>query len=64
MGPGLSCRCLSPVDRYCKIEEEELSPAPTRDHMYLILKVKEASPTLHAQVGSLEVKRGVMSTYR
>ena len=63
MGPGLSCRYLSHVDRYCKIEEE-LSPAPIRDHIYLILKVKEASQTLHAQESSLEVKRRVMSTYR
>ena len=64
MGPGLSCWCLSPVGRYSKIEEEELSPAPIRDHIYLILKVKEASPTLHAQEGSLEVKGRVMSTYQ
>ena len=52
------------MGRYSKIEEEELSPAPIRDHIYLILKAKEASPTLHEQEGSLEVKGRVMSTYQ
>ena len=37
---------------------EELSPAQIRDHIFLILKVKETSPTTHAQKGSLEVKKG------
>ena len=41
-------------------EEEELSPAQIRDHIFLILKVKETFPTIQAQKGSLEVKKGVM----
>ena len=44
-------------------EEEELSPAQIRDHIFLILKVKETFPTTHVQKGSLEVKKGMMSTY-
>ena len=47
------------MDRYSKIAgaREELSPAQIRDHIFLILKVKETFPTTHAQKGSLEVKR-------
>ena len=44
-------------------EDEELSPAQRRHHMFLILKVKETFPTTHAQKASLEVKKGVMSAY-
>ena len=62
-GSWAELQVFVPVDRYCKTEEEEPSPAPTRDHIYLILKVTEASPALHAQEGSLEGKGGVMSTY-
>ena len=29
-----------------------------RDHLFLIFKVKEIFLTIHAQKGSLEVKRG------
>ena len=41
-GSWAELQVFVPVDRYCKIEEEEPSPAPTRDHIYLILRVKEA----------------------
>ena len=55
------------MDRYSKIAgvREELSPAQIKErhHIFLILKVKETFPTAHAQKGSLEVKKGVMSTY-
>ena len=34
-----------------------------RDHLFVIFKVKETFLTIHAQKGSLEVKRGVMSIY-
>ena len=47
-------------------EEEELSPAQVnrdRDHIFLILEVKETFPTTRVQKGSLEGKKGVMSTY-
>ena len=44
-------------------EEEELSPFQIRNHIFLILEVKENFPTIHAQEGYLEVKKGVMSTY-
>ena len=66
MGPRLNSWCLSPVDRYAQDEEEEeVSPAQRkdRDHIFLILKVKETFPTIHVQKGSLEVKKGMMSTY-
>lgn len=38
-------------------EEEELSPAQIRDHVFRIVKVKVTFPTMLAQKGSLEVKR-------
>ena len=38
-------------------EKEALSPSQIRDHVFLILKVKETFPATHAQEGSLEVKR-------
>ena len=38
-------------------EEEELSPAQIRDHIFLILEVKETLLTIREQKGSLEVKR-------
>ena len=67
MGPRLSSWSLSRVDRYSKIAaaREELSPAQIkeRDHIFLILKVKETFPTIYVQRGSLEVKNGVMSSY-
>ena len=44
-------------------DEEELSPAQLRDHIFLILEVKETFPTIHVQKGSVEVRKGVMSTY-
>ena len=44
-------------------EEGELSAAQIRDRIVLILEVKEAFPTIRARKGSLEVKKGVMSTY-
>ena len=34
-----------------------------KDHIFLILKVKENSLTTHAQKGSLEVKRDSCITY-
>ena len=34
-----------------------LDPAQIKDHIFLILEVKETSRTTHAQKGSLEVKR-------
>ena len=37
-------------------DEEELSPAQVRDHMFLILKVKETFPTSHVQKCSSELK--------
>ena len=46
-------------------EGEELSPAQIkdRDHILFILDTKKTFPTIHVQKSSLEVKRGVMSTY-
>ena len=38
--------------------KEELGPVQIKDHIFLILKVKEASPTIHAQKGSMVVKKG------
>ena len=67
MGPRLSIWSLSPVDRYSKIAgaRDKLSPAQItdKDHIFLILEVKETFPTIQAQRGSLEVKNRVMSTY-
>ena len=40
-------------------EQEELNPS----QIFLILKVKETFPTVCVQIGSLEVKMEVMSTY-
>ena len=60
MGPRLNSWSSSPVDRNSKIEaREELNPAQIkdRDHIFLILVVKETFPTTHAQKGSLKVKR-------
>ena len=34
-----------------------------RDHIFLILEVKEIFSITHAQKRFLEIKRGVMSTY-
>ena len=49
------------MDRYSKIvgAREELSPAQIkdRDHMFLILEVKETFLTIHVQKGASEVKR-------
>ena len=60
MGPRLGSWSLSPVDRYSKTAgaREELSPAQItdRDHIFLILKVKENFLTIHAQKGSLGQK--------
>ena len=39
-------------------EEEELSPAQIRDHIFLIFKVKETFLTAHAQKGSLKARKG------
>ena len=41
----------------------EPCPAKDRDHIFLILEVKKTFPTMHAQKGSLEVKKGVMPGY-
>ena len=61
MGPMLSSWSLSPVDRYSKIagvrEELSLAQIKDRNHIFLILKVKETFPTTHAQKGSLKVKK-------
>jgi len=49
------------VDRYSKIAgaREEMSPVQVRDrdHIFLILEVKENSLTTYAQKGPLEIKR-------
>jgi len=68
MGPRLSSWILSPVDRYSKTPRvrEELSSAKIRDlknHIFLILKVKETFLTTHVQKGSLEVKRKGVSPH-
>ena len=39
--------------------EEKLSPVQIRDHVFLILEVKEAFPTVHAQKSSLEVVKSI-----
>ena len=48
-------------------DEEEEKPSPAwikdRDHVFLILEVKETFLTICEQKGSLDVKNGVMSTY-
>ena len=66
MGPRLSSQSLSPVDRSTQTAgvREGLSPAQIKDRgrVFLILEVKETFPTMRAQKGSLEVKKGVMST--
>ena len=55
------------MDRYCKTakarEELNLAQIKDRDHIFLILEVKEMFPTRHAQRGSLEGKKQVMSIY-
>ena len=63
MGPRLRNRSLSPGDRYSerKIIAREVEPCPDkriRDHIFLILEVKETFPTTPAQKGSLEVIKG------
>ena len=37
-------------------EEKKLSPAQIRDHIFLILEVKETFLTTHVQKGSMKVK--------
>ena len=63
----LSSWSLSPMDRYSKTASarEKLSPAQIkdRDHIFLILKIKDTFPTMHLQRGSLEVKKRVVSAY-
>ena len=39
-------------------EEEELSPAQIRDHVFLILKFKETFLTTHKQKSSLTITKG------
>ena len=60
-GPQAGQLELSPVDRYSKITgmREELSTAQIkdRDNIFLFLEVKKTFLTIHAQKGSLEVKR-------
>ena len=65
MGPRLLS--FSPVDRNFLIAETPqrqddgggwaLPGEEIKDHVFLILKVKETVPTTHAQKGSLKVKR-------
>ena len=38
--------------------KEELGPVQIKDHIFLILKVKETLLTTHEQKGSLEIKKG------
>ena len=38
-------------------EEEKLSPTQIRDHIFLVLEVKETFLTIHPLKGSLVVKR-------
>ena len=56
---------LSPMDRYSKTAgaREELSPAQIkdRDHILLILKIKDTFRTIHLQRGSLEFKKSDVS---
>ena len=52
---------MLPVNRYSEIKiiagaREKLNPVQIRDHIFLILKVKEIFPTTDAQKGSSEVK--------
>ena len=39
---------------------EEAGPYPDKikDHIFLILEIKEPFPTTHVQKGSLEIKKG------
>ena len=55
----LSSWSLSPMDRYSSVAEarEELSPAQIKDHLFLILEVRETFLTTLAQKDFLEVKR-------
>ena len=50
------------MDRYCKTakarEELNLAQIKDRDHIFLILEVKEMFPTTYAQKGSLEIRKG------
>ena len=50
-----------PVERYSKIAgaRKEMSPVQVRDrdHIFLILEVKETSLTTYSQKGPLEIKR-------
>ena len=67
MGPRLSSWSLSPVNRSFKTTRvrEALSPAQIkdRDHLYLILKFKETSLTLHVQKAFLKVKRSSVNLF-
>ena len=66
VGPRLSSQSLPPVDRSTQTAgvREELSPAQMkdRDRVFLTVEVKETFLIMLAQKGSLEVKKGVMST--
>lgn len=66
-GPQAGQLELSPVDRYSKIAgaKEELSPAQInyRDHVFLILELKETIPTIHVQKDSSEVKKEGVSPH-
>ena len=58
---------MLPVNRYSEMKiiagaREELNPVQIRDHIFLILKVKEIFLTIHVQKGSLKVKKGGGST--
>ena len=56
-GPQTEWQDIVPCGQVLQDEEEELSPAQMRDHVFLILEVKETFPTIYAQEGFLEVKR-------
>ena len=46
-----------------EIDGPQAKQIKDRDHIFLILEVKETFPTIHQQKSSSEVKRGVISTY-
>ena len=66
MGPRPSSYSSSPVDRYSKIAGGKKSWAllklETKDHIFLILEVKETFLTTHVQKDSLKVKKGAGAT--
>ena len=64
-GPQAQQLELFPVARYSRVAgfREELSPAQIRDLVFLILKVSETFPTIHAQKSSSEVKREGASSH-